>query len=257
MGEHIIKMPDVGEGIAEAELVEWHVEVGQIVREDALLAAVMTDKATVEIPSPVDGKIIWLGAEIGEVLSVGAPLIRLEVAGDGNAAAVAAEAAAETETETETEAAGETGADAAPAPEPAPSKPAAAKPAAPKPAQATPAQAKPAAPKPASRAAAPAGPGLAVAMAPGAPRPEHEKPIAAPAVRHPGAPDRVMTTMKQMPASGQHHQSFSPVACIVLKKCRTMAPMSCTSPAMIQFHSVANASGLWLESIRKMTGRVR
>ncbi|GGB57997.1 dihydrolipoamide acetyltransferase component of pyruvate dehydrogenase complex [Tistrella bauzanensis] len=180
MGEHIIKMPDVGEGIAEAELVEWHVEVGQIVREDALLAAVMTDKATVEIPSPVDGKIIWLGAEIGEVLSVGAPLIRLEVAGEGNAAAVAAEAEAEAETET----AGESGADTAPAPEPAASKPAAAKPAAPKPAQAKPAQAKPAAPKPASRAAAPAGPGLAVAMAPGAPRPEHDKPIAAPAVRH-------------------------------------------------------------------------
>lgn len=52
MGEHIIKLPDVGEGVAEAELVEWHVKVGDIVREDMMLAAVMTDKATVEIPSP-------------------------------------------------------------------------------------------------------------------------------------------------------------------------------------------------------------
>ena len=55
MGEHIIKLPDVGEGVAEAELVEWHVKVGDIVREDQVLAAVMTDKATVEIPSPVAG----------------------------------------------------------------------------------------------------------------------------------------------------------------------------------------------------------
>ncbi len=52
MGTRIIKLPDVGEGVAEAELVEWHVEVGQSVLEDQLLAAVMTDKATVEIPHP-------------------------------------------------------------------------------------------------------------------------------------------------------------------------------------------------------------
>ena len=82
MGEHLIKMPDVGEGIAEAELVEWHVKVGDIVREDTVLAAVMTDKATVEIPSPVDGEVEWLGAEIGDVVAIGSPLIRLKVAGD-------------------------------------------------------------------------------------------------------------------------------------------------------------------------------
>ena len=57
MAERIIKLPDVGEGIAEAELVEWHVKVGDIVREDDLIAAVMTDKATVEIPSPVEGEV--------------------------------------------------------------------------------------------------------------------------------------------------------------------------------------------------------
>ena len=87
MGEHVIKLPDVGEGVAEAELVEWHVKVGDLVREDALLAAVMTDKATVEIPSPVDGEVLWLGAEIGETVAVGSPIVRLKVAGEGDAAA--------------------------------------------------------------------------------------------------------------------------------------------------------------------------
>jgi 2-oxoisovalerate dehydrogenase E2 component (dihydrolipoyl transacylase) len=84
MGEHLIKMPDVGEGIAEAELVEWHVKVGDLVREDAVLAAVMTDKATVEIPSPVDGEVLWLGADIGDVVAIGSPLIRLKVEGEDN-----------------------------------------------------------------------------------------------------------------------------------------------------------------------------
>lgn len=84
MGIRIIKLPDVGEGVAEAELVEWHVEVGQSVLEDQVLAAVMTDKATVEIPSPVAGTVVALGAEVGGVLAVGAELVRLEVAGEGN-----------------------------------------------------------------------------------------------------------------------------------------------------------------------------
>jgi 2-oxoisovalerate dehydrogenase E2 component (dihydrolipoyl transacylase) len=81
MAEHVIKLPDVGEGVAEAELVEWHVKVGDLVREDALLAAVMTDKATVEIPSPVEGEVIWIGGEIGETVAVGSPIVRIEVAG--------------------------------------------------------------------------------------------------------------------------------------------------------------------------------
>ena len=84
MAEHTIKMPDVGEGVAEAELVEWHVKVGDPVREDMVLAAVMTDKATVEIPSPVDGTVAWLGGEIGDRIAVGAPLVRLETAGAAN-----------------------------------------------------------------------------------------------------------------------------------------------------------------------------
>jgi 2-oxoisovalerate dehydrogenase E2 component (dihydrolipoyl transacylase) len=84
MAERVIKLPDVGEGVAEAELVEWNVKVGDLVREDMVLAAVMTDKATVEIPSPVDGKVVWLGAEIGETVAVGSAIVRIEVAGEGD-----------------------------------------------------------------------------------------------------------------------------------------------------------------------------
>lgn len=86
MGEFVIKMPDVGEGVAEAELVEWHVKPGDPVREDMILAAVMTDKATVEIPSPVNGTVLWLGAEIGDTVAVKAPLVRIEIAGEGTEA---------------------------------------------------------------------------------------------------------------------------------------------------------------------------
>ena len=78
----VIRLPDVGEGVAEAELVEWHVKIGDLVREDAVLAAVMTDKATVEIPSPVEGEIVWLGAEVGDVVAVGSDLVRLKVRGE-------------------------------------------------------------------------------------------------------------------------------------------------------------------------------
>ncbi|MFJ1210332.1 dihydrolipoamide acetyltransferase family protein [Burkholderia pyrrocinia] len=84
MGIHVIKMPDIGEGIAEVELVAWHVEVGQTIKEDQPLADVMTDKAAVEIPSPVSGKVLELGGRIGEMMAVGSELIRLEVEGDGN-----------------------------------------------------------------------------------------------------------------------------------------------------------------------------
>ena len=84
MGIHVIKMPDLGEGIAEVEVVEWHVQPGDEVAEDQVLADVMTDKATVEIPSPVKGTVLALGGKIGESLAVGAELIRLEVDGAGN-----------------------------------------------------------------------------------------------------------------------------------------------------------------------------
>ena len=85
MASYIIKMPDIGEGIAQVELVAWHVKPGDAVTEDQVLADVMTDKATVEIPSPVAGKIVALGGEVGQQIAVGAELIRLEVEGAGNA----------------------------------------------------------------------------------------------------------------------------------------------------------------------------
>jgi len=84
MGEFVIKLPDVGEGVAEAELVEWMVEEGVNVQEDQMLASVMTDKATVEIPSPVEGKVIWRGVAIGDIVAVGSPIIRIEIEGEGN-----------------------------------------------------------------------------------------------------------------------------------------------------------------------------
>jgi 2-oxoisovalerate dehydrogenase E2 component (dihydrolipoyl transacylase) len=89
VAEHVIRLPDVGEGIAEAEIVEWHVKVGDLVRADTTLAAVMTDKATVEIPSPVDGEILWLGAEIGDKVAVGSDLVRLKVPGERDTASAA------------------------------------------------------------------------------------------------------------------------------------------------------------------------
>src|SRR5439155_19780690 len=81
MTEYVIKLPDVGDGVAEAELVEWLVKVGDIVREDTPLGAVMTDKATVEIPSPVEGQVIWLAGEVGDILAIGSDFVRLNVNG--------------------------------------------------------------------------------------------------------------------------------------------------------------------------------
>ncbi|RUX73496.1 2-oxo acid dehydrogenase subunit E2 [Mesorhizobium sp. M7A.F.Ca.US.006.04.2.1] len=158
MGEHIIKLPDVGEGVAEAELVEWHVKVGDIVREDTVLAAVMTDKATVEIPSPVDGEILWLGAEIGDTVAIGSPIVRLKVAGEGNAKPQGAEAEAVSAEP--------------PAKLPTP-KPEAAAPVV----KASPKSDEPKA-KPAASQKSTAQPSV-----PGAPRPEGERPLASPAVR--------------------------------------------------------------------------
>ena len=92
MGQHVIKMPDLGEGIAEVEVVAWRVQPGDAIVEDQILADVMTDKATVEIPSPVHGTVVSLGGKVGESLAVGAELIRLDVEGAGNAKAAPAPA---------------------------------------------------------------------------------------------------------------------------------------------------------------------
>ena len=84
MGTYVIKMPDIGEGIAEVELVQWHVKPGDVVAEEQTLADVMTDKANVEIPSHVAGKVVSLTGKPGDVIAVGTEIIRLEVEGKGN-----------------------------------------------------------------------------------------------------------------------------------------------------------------------------
>lgn len=85
--EQIVKVPDVGEGIAEVELVAWHVAVGDTVAEDQALADVMTDKASVEIPSPAAGTVLALGGAVGQMMAVGAELIRIGKAGGSELAA--------------------------------------------------------------------------------------------------------------------------------------------------------------------------
>ncbi len=82
-GIRVIKVPDVGEGIAEVELVAWHVKAGDVVTEDQALADVMTDKASVEIPAPVAGRVLALGGRVGQIMAVGAELIRIEAAETG------------------------------------------------------------------------------------------------------------------------------------------------------------------------------
>ena len=87
MGTFAFKMPDIGEGVVEGEVVEWMVAVGDTVKEDDPILSVMTDKATVEIPSPVDGKVTSIVGEAGDTLPVGVVCIEFEVEGDGNTAA--------------------------------------------------------------------------------------------------------------------------------------------------------------------------
>ncbi len=82
MAKFTFNMPDVGEGVAEAELVEWHVKVGDTVSEDQHLVDVMTDKATIDIESPVDGKVLEVAGEVGDVIAVGSMLLVIEVEGE-------------------------------------------------------------------------------------------------------------------------------------------------------------------------------
>ena len=84
MGVFAFKLPDIGEGVVEGEVVEWMVEVGDSVKEDDPILSVMTDKATVEIPSPTDGVVKSLVGEPGTILAVGQVCIEFDVDGDGN-----------------------------------------------------------------------------------------------------------------------------------------------------------------------------
>jgi len=90
MVQRVVKVPDIGEGTTEAEIVAWHVKVGDTIAEDDPIADVMTDKATVEIPAPEAGTIIALHGEVGEKRPVGSELVVLET--DLRAARVAAAA---------------------------------------------------------------------------------------------------------------------------------------------------------------------
>src|SRR5215204_4608584 len=92
MATYQFKLPDIGEGIAEAEIVAWHVKVGDTVKEDGKLADLMTDKATVEMESPVGGKVLEVAGEVGEVIAIGSPLVVLETEGDTAEASAAAPA---------------------------------------------------------------------------------------------------------------------------------------------------------------------
>jgi 2-oxoisovalerate dehydrogenase E2 component (dihydrolipoyl transacylase) len=84
MGRYVFTLPDIGEGIAEAEIVAWHVKVGDTVEEDGRLADMMTDKATVEIESPVSGVVVEVAGEAGDVIAIGSPLVVIETEGEGN-----------------------------------------------------------------------------------------------------------------------------------------------------------------------------
>jgi 2-oxoisovalerate dehydrogenase E2 component (dihydrolipoyl transacylase) len=94
------RLPDIGEGIAEAEIVAWHVKVGDRVEEDGKLADMMTDKATVEMESPVAGVVREVAGEVGDVIAIGSALAVIETEGEvEEAARVAAPVASETATE--------------------------------------------------------------------------------------------------------------------------------------------------------------
>ena len=84
MGKYTFRLPDIGEGIAEAEIVAWHVKVGDRIEEDARVADMMTDKATVEMESPVTGTVIEVAGEVGDVIAIGSALVVIETEGEGN-----------------------------------------------------------------------------------------------------------------------------------------------------------------------------
>ncbi|MCZ8323133.1 MAG: dihydrolipoamide acetyltransferase family protein [Novosphingobium sp.] len=85
MGKFTFRLPDIGEGIAEAEIVTWHVKVGDRVEEDGKIADVMTDKATVEMESPVSGVVLEVAGAEGDMIAIGSPLVVIEIDGEGEA----------------------------------------------------------------------------------------------------------------------------------------------------------------------------
>ncbi|WP_298166991.1 dihydrolipoamide acetyltransferase family protein [Novosphingobium sp.] len=115
MGTFTFRLPDIGEGIAEAEIVAWHVKVGDLVAEDGRVADLMTDKATVEMESPVSGRIISIAGDVGDVIAIGSPLVVIETEGDEAEAEVSSDASAVEPSPLQGRGLGEGAADAAPA----------------------------------------------------------------------------------------------------------------------------------------------
>ncbi len=159
-GNYSIELPDIGEGIAEVEIIEWPVAVGDMVKEDDVVCVVMTDKASVEIPSPVDGEVISLGAERGQMMPVGSELMRLHT-DEAQANATPGESAATPVVETQEKPAAKQ-AEEVTAPTEQKQEPNK---------------------QPAAIASKPVAQSTATQSATAIPRPEGEKPIAAPAVR--------------------------------------------------------------------------
>ncbi|MDP1026926.1 dihydrolipoamide acetyltransferase family protein [Sphingomonas sp. KR1UV-12] len=97
MARFTFRLPDIGEGIAEAEIVAWHVAVGDRVEEDQNIADMMTDKATVEMESPVSGTVVELAGEVGDQVAIGAALVVIETEGESEASPATEEAVLEAE----------------------------------------------------------------------------------------------------------------------------------------------------------------
>jgi 2-oxoisovalerate dehydrogenase E2 component (dihydrolipoyl transacylase) len=102
MARYSFRLPDIGEGIAEAEIVAWHVKIGERVEEDAQLADMMTDKATVEMESPVSGVVVELAGEVGDLIAIGSTLAVIETDADGEVDAPPVDTVVEAQIEAET-----------------------------------------------------------------------------------------------------------------------------------------------------------
>jgi 2-oxoisovalerate dehydrogenase E2 component (dihydrolipoyl transacylase) len=123
MARYSFRLPDIGEGIAEAEIVAWHVKIGERVEEDAQLADMMTDKATVEMESPVSGIVVELAGEVGDLIPIGSTLAVIETDGDGEVEAPPADTPVEEDIVAETPGAEEVSVVEGAAPTPQPVRP--------------------------------------------------------------------------------------------------------------------------------------
>src|SRR3569832_590234 len=94
MGRYLFRLPDIGEGVAEAEITAWHGKPGDHIAEDGPLLDVMTDKATVDMTSPVEGMVTAIHGDVGSMAPVGGVLVELDVAGEAEQPAPAKESEA-------------------------------------------------------------------------------------------------------------------------------------------------------------------